>query len=104
MERAPLRTVRRVLTGLILLLVQGGAAADPSAAADRAGQSIYLDGLLLSGKPVRATGQLGGALRGGAAACVQCHRRSGLGGSEGQNAIRPIAGRLLFSPEPAEAV
>lgn len=104
MERAPLRTVRRVLTGLILLLVQGGGAAEPPAAADRAGQSIYLDGLLLSGKPVRATVQQGVALSGAAAACVQCHRRSGLGGSEGQNTIRPIAGRLLFSPAQAEAV
>jgi len=103
MERAPLRTVRRVLTGLILLWVLGAGAAEPPAAADRAGQSIYLDGLLLSGKPVRATVQEGVALSGAAAACVQCHRRSGLGGSEGQNTIRPIAGRLLFSPTQAEA-
>jgi hypothetical protein len=46
--------------------------------------------------------QQGGALGGSDAACVQCHRRSGLGGSEGQNAIRPIAGRLLFSAVQAE--
>jgi Cytochrome c len=37
------------------------------------------------------------ALNGAAAACVNCHRRSGLGGSEGQSNIRPIAGRLLSS-------
>ncbi|HWR75573.1 MAG TPA: cytochrome C [Thiobacillus sp.] len=48
---------------------------------------------------MRATVQKGVALSGADAACVKCHRRSGLGGSEGQNPIRPIAGRLLFSSQ-----
>jgi hypothetical protein len=61
------------------------------------GQHIYRDGVLPSGVPLRATVQQAVALSGADAACVKCHRRSGLGGSEGQNAIRPIAGRLLFS-------
>ncbi|HSJ81079.1 MAG TPA: ABC transporter substrate-binding protein, partial [Thiobacillus sp.] len=65
---------------------------------------IYLNGQLPSGEPVRATVQKGVALEGAAAACVNCHRRSGLGGSEGQNPIRPIAGRLLFSASPTEFV
>lgn len=92
-----MRSVPRVLAGLILLLGQGVWAAEPTAAAaSEIGQSIYLEGRLASGEPVRATVQQGVVLSDSDAACVQCHRRSGLGGSEGQNAIRPIAGRLLF--------
>ena len=91
-----MRTARRVLAGVILLLAQAGGAAPPPAAAD-VGQSIYREGRLASGKPVRATVQKGVVMNGADAACAKCHRRSGLGGSEGQYAIRPIAGRLLFS-------
>jgi hypothetical protein len=35
---------------------------------------------------------------GAAAACVNCHRRSGLGTKEGRIAIPPITGRYLFHP------
>jgi cytochrome c553 len=94
---ATIRTVRRTLASLVLIWAPGVWAAELPPAASRAGQSIYQKGLLASGQPVRATVQKGTPLGGAAAACVQCHRRSGLGGSEGQNAIRPIAGRLLFS-------
>ena len=62
-----------------------------------AGKRIYRDGLLPSGAPLRGMVQNGVELSGGDAACAKCHRRSGLGGGEGQNTIRPIAGRLLFS-------
>lgn len=84
----------------MLLLAHGALAAEP--ADSLAGQSIYREGRLPSGEPVHATVQNGVALAGAAAACVNCHRRSGLGGSEGQVNIRPIAGRLLFAP-PARA-
>lgn len=100
-----MRTVRRVLAGLSLLLAQGGLAAEPPVAvvaSHLAGQSIYRDGQLASGEPVRAIVQKGVVLSGAAAACVNCHRRSGLGGSEGQNPIRPIAGRLLFTASQTE--
>lgn len=100
MGRGPMRTVRRTLAGIALLLAHGGWAVEPPAAvvaSHLAGQSIYRDGLLLSGEPVRAVVQKGVVLSGAAAACVNCHRRSGLGGSEGQIPVRPIAGRLLFT-------
>jgi hypothetical protein len=90
-----MRTLWLVLAGVCLLLAQGGLAAEP--AESRIGRSIYRDGMLASGEPVRATTEKGVVLKGAAAACVGCHRRSGLGGSEGQSNIRPIAGRLLFS-------
>jgi mono/diheme cytochrome c family protein len=92
--------VGRILTAAMLLLALEGVAMAPAGAASPAagGQSLYRDGLRASGVPVNATVQKGVVLSGADAACVKCHRRSGLGGSEGQNPIRPIAGRLLFSP------
>jgi hypothetical protein len=93
-------TAGRILCGVILV----GALMAPALASDDggpAGQSLYRDGLRASGEPLRATVQKGVALQGADAACVKCHRRSGLGGSEGQSTVRPIAGRLLFSPPPA---
>jgi Periplasmic binding protein/Cytochrome c len=89
-------------TGLSLALLMalagnGLAAAHPVADEKLKGQRIYRDGILPSGAALRATVQQGVVLSGADAACAKCHRRSGLGGSEGQNAIRPIAGRLLFS-------
>ncbi|HWP12821.1 MAG TPA: c-type cytochrome [Ramlibacter sp.] len=99
MGRARPRAVWFVLAGLCLLLAQVVLAAEP--ADNRVGRSIYLDGLLASGQPLRATVQKGVALSGAGAACVNCHRRSGLGGSEGQSNIRPIAGRLLSSSSQA---
>ena len=86
----------RAAAGFALLLAHGVLAAGP--AASDGGRSIYHDGRLASGEPLHATVQKGVALDGAAAACVNCHRRSGLGGGEGQNTIRPIAGRLLFHP------
>lgn len=100
MRRTSMRTVRRALAGLALLLAAGAPAAEPPAAvlaSHLAGQSIYRDGLLASGEPVRAVVQKSVVLEGFEAACVNCHRRSGLGGSEGQTPVRPIAGRLLFT-------
>jgi hypothetical protein len=81
----------------LLLTIFCGVAAAAEAEPAQAGQRIYREGLLPSGAPLRGRVRNGVELSGGDAACAKCHRRSGLGGSEGQNAIRPIAGRLLFS-------
>ncbi len=62
------------------------------------GARLYRDGRLASGEPLRATVGEGVEVAGAQAACARCHRRSGLGGSEGSRSIRPIAGRLLFEP------
>lgn len=85
---------------LALLLVLVGnsmAAAYTPTEESLPGQRIYRDGVLPSGTELRATVQQGVVLSGADAACVKCHRRSGMGSSEGGNTIRPIAGRLLFS-------
>lgn len=75
------------------------AGADPVAgdAAQRmAGQAIYRDGLLASGKALVGVGA-GGVLRQGRdAACIACHRRSGFGIAEGEVVVRPITAPELF--------
>jgi hypothetical protein len=62
------------------------------------GRRIYMEGILPSGAPL--TGLRLGAVRvsGREAACVQCHRRSGMGAVEGDVLVAPITGRYLFSP------
>jgi len=62
------------------------------------GERIYREGLLASGEPLRGERVGAQSLQGREAACVQCHRRSGLGMVEGKIVIPPIAGRLLFAP------
>lgn len=79
---------------LIALLAAGTLAAAPANAPP--GEQLYRRGLLLSGEPVRATREAGATLRGADAACVNCHRRSGLGSSEGRITIPPIAGPYLL--------
>jgi hypothetical protein len=75
------------------------------AEAVKIGEQIYLRGVLASGaalQAMRAPGVPGA--QGADAACVNCHRRSGLGsthqssglGGSAANRIPPIAGRYLF--------
>jgi cytochrome c len=64
----------------------------------RLGERIYRDGVLPSGAPLRGVHPGGGEAIGPFAACVQCHRRSGMGNFEGNRIIPPIAGPLLFQP------
>jgi hypothetical protein len=56
------------------------------------GRAIYHNGRSASGEPLQGRLQNGAVLSGAAAACVNCHRPSGLGGSEGLRNVRPIAG------------
>lgn len=63
-----------------------------------AGQGIYRDGILPSGQPLKAERESGLRLEGQSAACVNCHRRSGLGMKEGRTIMPPVAGRYLFHP------
>jgi hypothetical protein len=62
-----------------------------------AGKRIYRQGLLQSGQPLEATVQGSLKLSGDQAACVNCHRRSGFGISEGGLTARPVTGPELFS-------
>ena len=66
-------------------------------AAPSAGEQIYRQGVLPSGRALQGDRESGGIV-GVGAACVTCHRRSGLGSWEGQSVIPPIIGRYLFRP------
>jgi cytochrome c553 len=61
------------------------------------GRDIYVNGRLPSGQPLQGK-RLGNERVGGAAAaCITCHRRSGMGSVEGEVLVEPITGTALFS-------
>lgn len=71
---------------------------DSQPASAALGKRIYLQGLLPSGKSISARLKGGTRVRDARFACVQCHRRSALGGSEGGRRIPAITAQALFSP------
>jgi hypothetical protein len=92
------RPLLRELAGLVALLGLVGTAAASNDAAATGGAAIYRTGILSSGQPLQAEREGGIAVAGTAAACINCHRRSGLGMKEGRRTIPPIAGSYLFHP------
>jgi hypothetical protein len=60
------------------------------------GRQIYLDGRMPDGQPLRGMRADVGGVSGAVAACVNCHRPSGLGLVEGNVGIPPVSGRALF--------
>jgi hypothetical protein len=79
----------------LFLFVSFSVAADSTI---ETGRRLYRDGVLPSGGALRATVADGAVLDGAQAACENCHRRSGLGTSEGGRVVPPIAGEALFRP------
>jgi hypothetical protein len=67
-----------------------------TATASPAGEAIYRFGRLPTGRPLRGEREAGFHVEGALAACVNCHRRSGLGELEGRSYIPPITGQFLF--------
>ncbi len=61
------------------------------------GRHIYLEGVSAPGVPVSATRQGSAPISGTAAACVNCHRPSGMGQVEADILIPPINGNFLFA-------
>ena len=96
--RAPGRRAAALILGLVVSI---GAAAQPEPSADAGalalGARLYTDGLLSSGMPL--TGERAGLAPavGAAAACVNCHRPSGMGQVEGDVQMPPITGTFLFA-------
>ena len=85
---------RWALAAFSLLL--GAYALGASPASPAAGETLYRRGLLPSGEPLRAVREGNATVQGRDAACVSCHRRSGLGSTEGRITIPPITGPYLF--------
>ena len=68
------------------------------------GERIYRSGMLASGMPLTGSRSDGVRVSGASAACITCHRASGLGGAEGNQLIPPVIGSVLRAPghRPAE--
>jgi hypothetical protein len=84
---------------LLLALLSCGAVAaipPPGAGHVEAGRRIYLEGVLPDGRPLRGRRADGAVIMGAEAACVQCHRPSGMGGVEGDIQAPPVTGHALF--------
>ncbi|MBI4290555.1 MAG: ABC transporter substrate-binding protein [Betaproteobacteria bacterium] len=99
-----IRTVLEVAAGVL----SWGAIAFANAAAHlpadartlAAGRTLYLEGNRGAGAPLVARRAGGLAISGAQAACVNCHRRSGFGGSEGRSYIPPVSAASLFESQP----
>jgi mono/diheme cytochrome c family protein len=87
---------------LLLAAAPRAVAAGAASPADplRAGERIYREGILPSGKPLRATLAGGHAVPGVTFACAGCHRRSGLGALEDGVLTPAVTGAKLFKPLP----
>jgi len=68
-----------------------------------AGESIYRRGVTASGQPLIGSRVDAPSVEGASAACINCHRRSGLGSIEGRIRVPPITGRYLFERGTARA-
>ncbi|MET0065255.1 MAG: hypothetical protein ABW076_02820 [Candidatus Thiodiazotropha sp.] len=64
----------------------------------RLGKQLYSQGILPNGQQVKAVVQGDIAVQGDQLICETCHRRSGMGSTEGQEVVPAIAGHILFNP------
>jgi ABC-type branched-subunit amino acid transport system substrate-binding protein len=88
---------------VLLLSVNNTFATDIKKGSILAGKNIYMHGKLSSGEDVIATTIGDVQLTGDQAACVNCHRHSGLGSVEGTTVAPAITGEILFSEQKIKA-
>ena len=62
------------------------------------GKRVYRDGILPGGALLHARLEGGGELAGASAACANCHRKSGMGSTEGGTLVPPVTFEALFQP------
>lgn len=80
-----------------LLSIQWVCAATAAQTLDEAaGRQIYLEGVRPNGQALHGMRSEVGEVTGKAAACVSCHRPSGLGMTEGTVDVPPVSGNTLF--------
>lgn len=79
--------------GIAVLLALIAWAESPST---KAGEMLYRQGLLPSTELLRGERKDGGSSEGTMAACVNCHRPSGLGTYEGRILVPPITAKYLY--------
>ncbi len=92
--------MKRCLSLLLSLLLLAPVLAAAQTVADTdaiaVGRRIYLEGVLPGGQALRGVRVDTGSVSGAEAACVNCHRPSGLGQVEGTVGVPPISGPALF--------
>lgn len=88
-----MHTRHRLALAMALLVAVGPAAAQPST---DLGQRLYRSGVGVDGRPVEAVVQGDVSVNGTQLACAGCHKRSGLGASEGGNRALPVTAPVLF--------
>jgi hypothetical protein len=87
------------MLGTLLPLLALASAATPQGDPDlRLGERIYREGVLPSGKPMRAIVKGDVPTEGTMFSCVTCHLRSGMGAVEGAVPALPISGPRLYAP------
>ena len=79
------------------------AGAHPAAAAPLTprvspGERLYMRGLSVAGSPIETTVEGDIHVQSTEMACMNCHRRSGMGTAEGPLVVPPLVGSVLFSP------
>ena len=102
MTRGRPSLVLPVLLVLFALFVAptGACAAAPDVSA---GERIYREGVLPSGAPLHGARRQSMDGEGPGIACVNCHKRSGLGSGEGTIRIAPITSKYLFNRSGVQA-
>lgn len=97
-RRRSIRVLLSIAVALSVALAFEATAAGEGEGDPVAGEAIYRSGVLPSGEPLAGQREGGIRVSGQTAACVNCHRRSGLGMREGRRTIPPVAGSYLFHP------
>jgi hypothetical protein len=88
----------------VLVCLPAGAAENDRLLEVQRGERIYRDGMLANGMPLLGSRSGGVRVSGAAAACITCHRASGMGGAEGNQLVPPVTGALLRAPGQRPAV
>ncbi len=101
MRPASLCRLLMAVLAAVLALLPCSLQAEPgddagAASAPWSAERLYREGIRADGSALRGIRSEGAALDGEAAACVNCHRRSGFGISEGKSQIPPISAEFLF--------
>lgn len=90
------RRAWRVIIALAVFAATGACAAATDLRA--IGERIYRDGVLPSGRTVRAVQANGTPMAPGFVACIGCHRRSAMGCMEGTMQVPPLIREVLTRP------
>ena len=100
----PLHLTCNIIVLCLLILQSFNVLAEETSSSETAalieqGRRLYQEGIVGSGKELEGSRAGSIQLKGQQAACVNCHKRSGMGSVEGDTLIQPINGNYLFNPD-----